>query len=157
MSIDAPDHHHPDWLEALANLSAKLHIIADDRQLDRTPAIRQQIRDVAEALAQIFSVDECTDVDTVADIDSFSNGPVNARTVGNAFARPVRSTVNTGNAKRPRADDTEQVEKARTTFDAWGGAAMSGDKRRECELEVAHALKIERRKVTRWFDYFIKS
>jgi hypothetical protein len=65
------------------------------------------------------------------------------------------SAVNREKASRPRADG-DQLAAAQATFDAWGGLAMTPEKRRECELEVAHNLSIERRKVTRWFDYFLK-
>ena len=65
------------------------------------------------------------------------------------------STTNSASASKPRGDDM-QLAVAKAVFEAWGGAAMSDDKRRECEFEVAHELNIERRRVTRWFDYFLK-
>jgi hypothetical protein len=64
------------------------------------------------------------------------------------------SAVNKKNASKPRADD-EQLARARTTFDAWGGATMTPEKRRECELDVARDLGTNRTKITRWFNYFL--
>ncbi|MCX5543029.1 hypothetical protein M3A49_26670 [Paraburkholderia sp. CNPSo 3076] len=65
------------------------------------------------------------------------------------------STANKKNANKPRGTD-EDVRAARAAFDAWGGAAMTPEKRRECELHVAHELGTSRPKITRWFAYFIE-
>ncbi|CAG9257974.1 hypothetical protein PUN4_290010 [Paraburkholderia unamae] len=67
----------------------------------------------------------------------------------------AESAANRKNATRPRGTD-EDLSAARATFHSWGGAAMTPEKRRECELHVAQELGTNRPKITRWFDYFIE-
>lgn len=70
-----------------------------------------------------------------------------------ALQKETLSAINSKSASGLRKP--KKREAAFVTFQAWGGAAMTAEKRDECERYVAHELNSDRRTVTGWFKDFI--
>lgn len=152
MSGDSSEQQGAEKITALVALTAKLRIIAASNQLERAPEIKQQINDVVAELERIYSVDESGDFDSLSDIDAHSNVQVNAKSVGEAFARPGRRNTNVENAKNNGKHT--QKQQARVLYDAEPGtrplskAARANLKPRFLELGIVDST------ARRWLDEF---